>query len=72
MCVSRSSDLLRVLKFLSNQDIKLQAIQIYKPLCLDRRKFQLIMKELIRHGFVIRDNGNPCGYKFNENFKEVK
>ncbi len=70
--VSRSDDLLRVLRFLANQDTKVQNMQIYKELRLNRKKSQLILKTLIDQGFVIKDNGCPCGYIFNQNFKELK
>ena len=47
-------------------------MQIYKELGLNRKKSQLILKALIEQGFVIKDNGCPCGYIFNQNFKEFK
>ena len=70
--VSRSDDLLRVLRFLANQENKVQNMQIYKELGLNRKKSQLILKTLIDQGFVIKDNGHPCGYKFNQDFREFK
>ena len=70
--VSRSDDLLRVLRFLANQDAKVQNMQIYKELGLNRKKSQLILRALIDQGFVIKDNGCPCGYIFNQNFKDFK
>ena len=70
--VSRSADLLRVLRFLANQETKVQNIQIYKELGLNRKKSQLILKTLIDQGFVIKDNGCPCGYIFNQNFRKFK
>ena len=70
--VSRSGDLLRVLRFLANQETKVQNMQIYKELGLNRKKSQLILKTLIDQGFVIKDNGCPCGYIFNQNFRKFK
>ena len=70
--VSRSDDLLRVLRFLANQENKVQNMQIYKELGMNRKKSQLILKTLIEQGFVIKDSGCPCGYNFNQNFKEFK
>ena len=70
--VSRSDDLLRVLRFLANQENKVQNMQIYKELGLNRKKSQLILKTLIDQGFVIKDNGCPCGYIFNQNFRGFK
>lgn len=70
--VSRSDDLLRVLKFLANQENKVQNMQIYKELGLNRKKSQLILKALIEQGFVIKDSGCPCGYIFNQHFREFK
>lgn len=69
--VSRSDDLLRVLKFLANQENKVQNMQIYKELGLNRKKSQLILKALIEQGFVIKDSGCPCGYIFNQHFRGV-
>lgn len=67
--MSRSSDMLRVLRFLANQDCKVQCKDICMSLDLHPRKAQFILRELIDHGFVIRDGGMPCGYKFNQDFR---
>ena len=70
--VSRSDDLLRVLKFLANQKTKVGNRQIFTTIGISKRKSQLILNELVGQGFVIKDNGHPCGYKFNQDFREFK
>lgn len=62
--------MLRVLRFLANQKTKVGNRQIFTTVGISKRKSQLILNELVDQGFVTRDDGYPCGYKFNQDFKD--
>lgn len=68
--ISRSTDMLIVLRFLANQKTKVGNRQIFTTVGISKRKSQLILNELVDQGFVTRDDGYPCGYKFNQDFME--
>ena len=70
--ISRSTDMLRILRFLANQKTKVGNRQIFTTIGISKRKSQLILNELVGQGFVIKDNGYPCGYKFNQHFREFR
>lgn len=63
---TRSIDTIRVLKFLISCDSKVQCRDIYIATEINKRKIQLILKDLISENIVNRDNGNPCGYAVNK------
>ena len=70
--ISRSTDMLIVLRFLANQKTKVGNRQIFTTVGISKRKSQLILNELVYQGFVTRDDGYPCGYKFNQDFREFR